>query len=572
MTDANAAPRPAERSTARPADKPWLASYPSGVPAEIDPSVHDSVVDIFDEAARRFADRPAFKNFGRELTFAELERQVKAFASWLVHDAGLERGERVAIMMPNLLQYPVAVFGTLRAGCTVVNTNPLYTERELEHQLVDSGASVIVVAEPFAATVQKVLPRTRVKRVVVARFGDMLGFPKGLVVDFVVKRVKKLVPAYSLPDALRFPDVLKRGASLPDVRATLGHDDVAFLQYTGGTTGVAKGAMLTHGNMVANVLQAGAWLEPLEMKPGHETIVTALPLYHIFALTANCLVHMRIGAMNLLITNPRDIPGFVKDMGAQPFSVITGVNTLFNALLANDDFAKLDFSRMKLTLGGGMAVQEVVARRWKEVTGSTLVEAYGLTETSPAACINDALIESYTGNIGLPICSTEASVRSEDNVPMPTGEAGELCIRGPQVMKGYWQRDDETAKAIDADGWLHTGDIATIDETGHVKIVDRLKDMILVSGFNVYPNEIEAVVAEMPQVLECGAIGVPDERSGEVVKLVVVKRDDALTDTEIKAWCKERLTGYKCPKIVQFVAELPKTNVGKVLRRELRDL
>ena len=552
--------------------RPWLAAYPPGVPADIDPSVHDSVVDIFDEAVKRFADRPAFKNFGVEMDFATLERRARAFASWLAHDAKLEPGERVAIMMPNLLQYPVATFGTLRAGCAVVNTNPLYTERELEHQLKDSGASVVVVAEPFAHVVQKVVAKVPVKRIVLVRFGDLLGFPKGALVNFVVKRVKKLVPAYSLPDAVGFADVLKRGAALPDVRATLGHEDPAFLQYTGGTTGVAKGAMLTHGNMVANVLQAGAWLEPLRMRPGQETIVTALPLYHIFALTANCLVHMRIGAMNLLITNPRDIPAFVKDMGAQPFSVVTGVNTLFNALLANDDFAKLDFSRMKLTLGGGMAVQEVVARRWKEVTGSTLIEAYGLTETSPAACINPALDEAWRGTIGLPICSTEACVKDEDGAASPTGEPGELCIRGPQVMAGYWQRPEETAKTIDADGWLHTGDIATIDETGFVRIVDRLKDMILVSGFNVYPNEIEGVVAEMPEVLECGAIGVPDERSGEAVKVVVVKREDSLTEADVRAWCKERLTGYKRPKIVQFVAELPKTNVGKVLRRELRDL
>ena len=552
--------------------RPWLDSYPDGVPREIDPSVHDSVVDIFDEAAKRFAERPAFKNFGVEMDFATLDRRVRAFASWLVHDVGLERGERVAIMMPNLLQYPVATFGALRAGCAVVNTNPLYTERELEHQLKDSGASVVVVAEPFAHVVQKVVAKVPVKRVVLVRFGDLLGFPKGMIVNLVVKRVKKLVPAYSLPDAVGFNDVLKRGEALPDARATLGHDDLAFLQYTGGTTGVAKGAMLTHGNMVANVLQAGAWLEPLQNRPGHETIVTALPLYHIFALTANCLVHMRIGAMNLLITNPRDIPAFVKDMAATPFSAITGVNTLFNALLENEEFRGLDFSRMKLTLGGGTAVQEVVARRWKEVTGSTLIEAYGLTETSPAVCINPALDDAWRGGIGLPISSTEVRTVGEDGADAPAGEPGELCVRGPQVMKGYWRRPDETDKTLDAEGWLHTGDVAVMDEAGFVRIVDRLKDMILVSGFNVYPNEIEGVVAEMPQVLECGAIGVPDERAGEAVKLVVVKRDESLTEADVKAWCKERLTGYKRPKIVQFVAELPKTNVGKVLRRELRDL
>ena len=497
---------------------------------------------------------------------------TKQFASWLQHETTLERGDRIAIMMPNLLQYPVVVFGALRAGIVVVNTNPLYTERELEHQLKDSGAKAIVVFEAFATTAEKVLPRTEVKHVVVARIGDLLGFPKSLLVNTVFKYVKKGVPSYSLPGHLAFRDVLAAGDNRAAEPVALGHDDLAFLQYTGGTTGVAKGAMLTHGNMVANIMQAWTWINAADLDEGEEIIVTALPLYHIFALTANCLTFMKLGAMNLLITNPRDIPAFVKELGAVRFTAITGVNTLFNALLNDDDFAKIDFSGLKMTLGGGMAVQKTVADRWKTVTGNTLVEAYGLTETSPAACINPMTMKDYNDSIGLPLSSTEASVRDPDNDAVPLGESGELCIRGPQVMKGYWQRPDETAKTVDEHGWLHTGDIARMDERGYFKIVDRLKDMILVSGFNVYPNEIEAVVAEMEGVIEAGAIGVPDEHSGEAVKVVIVKRDESLTAEDVKAHCKTRLTGYKRPKIVQFVEELPKTNVGKILRRELREL
>ena len=416
------------------------------------------------------------------------------------------------------------------------------------------------------------LPRTEVETVVVTRVGDLLSFPKSLLVNAVMKHVKKMVPAYSLPGHHRFRDVLSSGAGLPEASATLGHDDLAFLQYTGGTTGVAKGAMLTHGNMVANIVQASTWLSNLDLEEGEEIIVTALPLYHIFSLTANCLVFMKLGALNLLITNPRDIPGFVKELGKYPFTVITGVNTLFVALLNDDDFAKLDFKDLKMTLGGGMAVQKVVADRWKATTGGVLVEAYGLTETSPAACMNPMNSEGFTDSIGLPIPSTEVSIRNPDNAPVASGESGELCIRGPQVMKGYWERPDDTAKTIDEHGWLHTGDIATMDERGYVKIVDRLKDMILVSGFNVYPNEIEGVVAELPGVLEVGAIGVPDERAGEAVKVVVVRKDPSLTEADVKAHCAKELTGYKRPKIVQFVDELPKTNVGKILRRELREL
>ena len=553
-------------------DQPWLKSYPPGVPAEIDASEYASVVDIFTEATSRFAAQPAFRNLGKTIDYATLDGLTRAFAGWLVNETGLEKGDRIAIMMPNLLQYPVAVFGALRAGLVVVNTNPLYTERELAHQLKDSGAKAILVVELFAATVEKVVGDTDVEHVIVTRVGDLLDFPKSLLVNTVMKHVKKMVPAYTLPGHHRFRDVVARGGNHPDRAVELGHDDLAFLQYTGGTTGVAKGAMLTHGNMVANILQASAWLSIVDLDEGEEIIVTALPLYHIFALTANCLTFMKLGAMNLLITNPRDIPAFVKDLSKVRFTAFTGVNTLFVALLNDEGFKALDFSGLKMTLGGGMAVQKVVAERWKATTGDVLIEAYGLTETSPAACINPMNLKAFNDSIGLPISSTEASVRNPDNERVPNGESGELCIRGPQVMRGYWQRPEETAKTVDAEGWLHTGDVATIDDHGFVRIVDRLKDMILVSGFNVYPNEIESVVVELPGVLEVGAIGVPDERSGEAVKIVVVRKEPALTEEEIKAHCKRHLTGYKCPKIVQFVDELPKTNVGKILRRELRDL
>ena len=553
-------------------DKPWLKSYPPGMPHEIDPSEYASVVDVFREATSRFGPRPAFRNLGKTLDYAALERLSGAFAAWLRHELGLVAGDRIAIMMPNLLQYPVALFGALRAGLVVVNTNPLYTERELAHQLRDSGARAILVVELFAATVERVVADTDVEHVVVTRVGDLLDFPRSLLVNAVMRHVRKMVPAYSLPGHHRFRDALARGARLPHEDAALGHDDLAFLQYTGGTTGVAKGAMLTHGNMVANILQASTWLSTVDLDEGEEIIVTALPLYHIFALTANCLTFMRLGAMNLLVTNPRDIPAFVKELSKVRFTAITGVNTLFVALLNDEGFAKLDFSGLKMTLGGGMSVQKVVAERWKRTTGDVLVEAYGLTETSPAACINPMNLKAFNESIGLPISSTEVSVRGPDGEPLASGEAGELCVRGPQVMKGYWRRPEETAKAIDADGWLHTGDVATIDEQGFVRIVDRLKDMILVSGFNVYPNEIEGVVVELPGVLEAGAIGVPDEHSGEIVKVVVVRKDPTLTEEQVKAHCKAHLTGYKRPKLVQFVDELPKTNVGKILRRELRDL
>lgn len=554
-------------------DKPWLNSYPPGMPSEIDTSQYNSVVDIFLESTRKFADSPAIYNMGKSISYGELDRLTQYFASYIQHKTNLEKGDRIAIMMPNLLQYPVAVFGALRAGLVVVNTNPLYTDRELEHQLKDSGAKAIVVVEMFAHTLADVVENTDVETIITTRVADMLDFPKSMLINFVIKHVKKMVPAFKLPDSVSFKDVISEGAALPPTKVDTNKDDIAFLQYTGGTTGVSKGAMLTNHNMVSNIEQAYLWVTNSgKVSEGNEIIITALPLYHIFALTANCLTYMRLGAHNILITNPRDIPGFVKEMSNHKFTGLTGVNTLFNALLNNEDFKKLDFSHLKIVLGGGMAVQKAVAEKWKEVTGLPLIEAYGLTETSPAACINPCESTEYSGSIGLPIPSTDASVRDENNNALGIGEAGELCIRGPQVMKGYWNRPEETAKTIDSDGWLHTGDVAEMDETGYFRIVDRLKDMILVSGFNVYPNEIEGVLAAHDGILEAGAIGVPDEHSGEVVKVVIVKSDPNLTEEDVKAYCKEELTGYKRPKFIQFVDELPKTNVGKILRRELREI
>ncbi|MDC7807275.1 long-chain fatty acid--CoA ligase [Luteimonas sp BLCC-B24] len=550
--------------------RPWLANYPAGVPATIDPEEYRSVPAVLEEAITRFRDRPAFSNMGRTITYAELDARSLEFAQYLLGELKLKKGDRVAIMMPNCLQYPIAIFGVLRAGLTVVNTNPMYTARELRHQLVDSGAAAILVLDNFGKTVQDVLADTQIKQVITTGLGDLLGFPKGPIVNFVLKHVKKMVPDYSIHGAIRFREALSRGTrhTLPEVSITL--DDIAFLQYTGGTTGVAKGAMLTHRNMVANMQQASAWIGT-NAKPGEELIVTALPLYHIFALTANGLVFMKFGGHNHLITNPRDMPGFVKELKGIQMTAITGVNTLFNGLLNTPGFDTVDFSKLHLTLGGGMAVQRAVADRWKSVTGTTLVEAYGLTETSPAACINPMTLAEYNGAIGLPVPSTEACIKDEAGNELPVGEVGELCIRGPQVMKGYWQRPEDTSQAIDADGWLHTGDMAKMDADGFFYIVDRKKDMILVSGFNVYPNEIEDVIAMMPGVLEVAAIGVPDEKSGEAVKVVIVRKDPSLTAEQVKAHARENLTGYKHPRIVEFRDELPKTNVGKILRRELRD-
>jgi long-chain acyl-CoA synthetase len=546
----------------------WLKSYPPGVPAEIDYKAYKSLGDLFEKSVALYRERDAFHCMGKTISFGELDAMTRDFGAWL-QAKGLPKGARVAIMMPNCLQYPVAMFGALRAGYTVVNINPLYTARELEHQLKDSGADVIVILENFARTLQQVLPKVPVKHVVLAALGDLLG-PKGLIVNFVVRKVKKMVPAFELPAAQRFNKVLAEGAGKPLKPFDVGHEDIAYLQYTGGTTGVSKGAMLLHRNILANIVQSEAWLLP-SLKGETAVIITALPLYHIFSLTVNCLLMLKVGGCNILITNPRDIPGFVKELAKHRYNIITGVNTLFNALMNNPDFAKLDFSYLRSAVGGGMAVQKAVAVRWKQMTGKPLQEGYGLTESSPSATMNPPYIESYNGSIGLPMPSTEIAIRDDAKRDVKQGDPGEICIRGPQVMKGYWQRPDETAKVLGPDGFLYTGDIGVMDEKGFVTIVDRKKDMILVSGFNVYPNEIEQVVAMHPGVLECAAIGVPDEHSGEVPKVFVVKKDPNLTEQDVLEHCKKELTGYKRPKYVEFRTELPKTNVGKILRRALRE-
>ena len=546
----------------------WLNHYPPGVPTDIDPDQYGSLNAMFDEACAAYGNLPAYENFGTVLTYAQLDALSRAFAAWLQKKSGLQPGDRVALMMPNVMQYPVALFGTLRAGMTVVNVNPLYTTRELEHQLKDSGAKAIVIVENFAHILQQVLPHTELKQVLVTRIGDLLGFPRGALVNLVL-RLRKQVPPWSMPGAITLKSALGGGLGLKLAPAEVGPQDIAFLQYTGGTTGVAKAAVLTHRNMVANVLQASAWIRPA-LQPGPQrVIVTALPLYHIFSLTANCLLFARLGAKNVLITNPRDFPGFVKELRKHKFFYISGVNTLFNALLHTPGFESLDFSALKITLGGGMAVQAVVAARWKKVTGNVLTQAWGLTETSPAACINPMGVD-FNGSIGLPIPSTDVSIRDDNGVEMGTNEVGEICVFGPQLMRGYWNRPDETEKVMFGD-WLRTGDIGRMDEKGFVFIEDRKKDMILVSGFNVYPNEIESVVAENPGVLEVAAVAQLDESSGESVALFVVKKDPNLTAEALIAYCRANLTGYKVPKHVYFRGELPKTNVGKILRRALRD-
>ncbi len=549
-------------------EKIWLKSYPPGVPAEVRFDQFASIGELVDSCTKKYADRPAYTNMGKSITFGDLDRMSRNFGAWL-HATGYVKGSRVAIMMPNVLQYPVVVFGALRAGCIVVNCNPLYTPRELEHQLRDSGAEVIVILENFASTLEQVVKSTPLKHVIVAAVGDLLGV-KGHIVNFVLRYIKKMVPAYRLPQAIRFNSVLAEGGGHEMKRVPMRQDDVAFLQYTGGTTGVSKGATLLHRNILANLEQASAWLEPF-LGDSRQVIITPLPLYHIFSLTANCLLMMKLGGCNVLITNPRDIPGLVKELAQHPFTMITGVNTLFNALLNNAEFARLDFSQLKVTLGGGMAVQKPVADRWKEATGSTLVEAYGLSETSPAATINPLDLKEYNGTIGLPISSTEIVLRDDAGADVALGEPGEICIRGPQVMRGYWNRPDETAKVMTRDGYFATGDVGVMDERGYIRIVDRKKDMILVSGFNVYPNEIEGVVAGHPGVLECAVVGIPDAHSGEADKLFVVKKDPGLTEETLRAYCAENQTGYKRPKSVEFRADLPKTNVGKILRRALRD-
>jgi long-chain acyl-CoA synthetase len=547
----------------------WLKHYPKGVPAEIDWRRYRSIGHLFEQSVERYASRPAYHSMGRNLSFGELDALSARFGAWL-QSKGLGPGARVAIMLPNCLQYPVCAFGVLRAGFAVVNVNPLYTPRELAHQLKDSGAEVVVVLENFAHVVQQSLEGTAVKHVVVASLGDLLG-AKGVVVNLVVRHVKKMVPAWHLPQALRFNAMLAAGARLTLAPSPIGHEDVAFLQYTGGTTGLAKGAILLHRNILANVEQAAAWVRPFLDESEPQAIITALPLYHVLSLTANCLLMMKIGGLNILITNPRDIPAFVGELRKHRFTLITGVNTLFNALLNNPDFSKVDFSGLKVTLGGGMAVQKAVADRWKQATGCTLVEAYGLSETSPAVTINPLDLQQFNGSIGLPVPSTDIEIRDDEGREVSLGESGELCVRGPQVMKGYWNQPDETARVLGPDGFFATGDVATIDEHGFVRIVDRKKDMIVVSGLKVYPNEVENVAAMHPGVLECAAIGVPDEHSGEAVKLLVVRKDPALTEEVLRAHCHDLLTGYKRPKYIEFRQELPKTNVGKILRRALRE-
>ena len=550
-------------------EKVWLKSYPPGVPEEVDLDAYASVTDVFEQAIKRFGKSPCFSNLGTTLTYDEMDRYTDQLASYLQNLPGMTRGDRVAVMMPNVLQNPIAIFAILRAGLTVVNTNPLYTPRELKHQLSDSGARAIIVVENFCHTLDEVIADSPVEYVITTQLGDLLNFPKSLIVNLVVKYIKKLVPEFSLPQRVTFKQALRLGSRQRHKPVPVTHDDIAFLQYTGGTTGVAKGAMLTHGNMTANMQQASAWIEG-GVNENEEVIITALPLYHIFSLTANCLTFMKVGALNYLITNPRDMAGFVKELQGVRFTAMTGVNTLFNGLMNTPGFEKIDFSHLKLSLGGGMAVQKPVAERWQKLTGTPLLEAYGLTETSPAVCINPVNVTEYNGSIGLPVSSTEVSVQDDEGRILAQGEAGELCVRGPQVMKGYWQKPEETAKVLSADGWLKTGDVAQIDELGFVRIVDRLKDMILVSGFNVYPNEIETVIASHEGVLEVGVIGEPHGESGEIVKAVIVRKDPALDAAAVIAHCRERLTGYKVPKIVEFRDELPKTNVGKILRRELR--
>jgi len=549
--------------------KIWLKNYPPGMPAEADVDAYRSVGQMFEQTVAKFGPRPAFVQMGTAISFSELERLSRNFAAYLQGSLKLPRGARVALMMPNILQYPVALFGALRAGYVVVNCNPLYTPRELEYQLRDSGAEVIIVAENFAHVVAQVVGTTRIHQVITTRFGDLLRFPKGAAVNFLVRFRNRAAPAWTIAGAVTLGSALRQGAREILEPVEVGPEHIAFLQYTGGTTGVAKGAILSHGNIVANVQQLHAWLEPT-LEEGRETIITALPLYHIFALTANCLTFFGFGTTNVLIANPRDIPGLVKELASRPFTAITAVNTLFNALLQHPDFARLDFSRLHVCVGGGMAVQRAVAERWKEITGRTLVEAYGLTEASPAVTVNPMDLAAYNGAVGPPLPSTEIAIRDDAGADLPIGDVGELCVRGPQVMKGYWHKPDETAKTMTADGFLRSGDLAMVDESGFVRILDRKKDMIVVSGFKVYPNEVEDAVALHAGVLEVAAVGVPDPRSGETVKIVVVRKDQDLTAEALVAHCRKHLTGYKVPRQVEFRKELPKSNIGKPLRRALR--
>ena len=550
-------------------EKLWLNSYEQGVNAEIDITQYSSISDVFRQSVEKFAHQPAFQNMGKMLTYAEVGKLAENFASYLQNVLKLPRGERVAIMLPNLLQYPIALFGILQAGLVAVNTNPLYTPRELEHQLKDSGATTIIVLENFANTLELVLPRTQIKHVIVASVGEMFGFFKGTLMNFVLRKIKKMVPEYRISGAIPFQTTLKEGAAHTFRPVTLTREDTALLQYTGGTTGVAKGAVLSHGNICANMLQAKEWIKN-QLREGKETVIAALPLYHIFALTVNLMIFTNAGSKIILITNPRDMKGFIGELKKERISVFVGVNTLFNGMVNQPDFATVDFSDLRLTLGGGMATQKAVAEKWKDITGTPIVEAYGLTEASPGVCCNPLNIETYSGGIGLPIPSTEIELRDADGSTVAQGQPGELWVKGPQVMQGYWNRPEETAKAIDARGFLETGDIAVMDEKGWFKLVDRKKDLIVVSGFNVYPNEVEDVAASHPKVLEAACIGVSSPKTGEALKLFIVKKDESLTAEELIAFCRTELTAYKVPKDIEFRDDLPKSNVGKILRRELR--
>lgn len=549
-------------------DYPWFKHYPKGVSKEINPEKYKSLVDLFEESCKKYGDMPAFENMGKSLSFCEVDKLSKDFAAYLQNVAKLQKGDKIAIQMPNLLQYPIAMFGALRAGLIVVNTNPLYTPKEMEHQFLDSGVKAIVIVANFASNLEKVLPNTKIETVIVTEIGDLFGGLKGLVTNLVVKHIKKMVPPYKLPTALAFKDVLQKGKQLKYKRPEIEGTDIAYLQYTGGTTGVSKGAMLTHRNLISNMEQISEWMIP-KLREREELVITALPLYHIFALTVNCWAMLKIGARNILITNPRDMPSFLKDLKKYPFTVITGVNTLFNGLLHQSKFEEIDFKNLKVAVGGGMAVQRAVAQKWEDVTGVALAEGYGLSETSPVLTCNPIDGTERIGTIGLPVPSTILKCIDEEGNEMKIGEPGEIVAKGPQVMPGYWNRKEETEKAF-IDGWFKTGDIGIEDADGFFSIVDRKKDMINVSGFNVYPNEIEDVVAQHPKVLEVAAIGVPNEHSNEVVKIFVVKKDESLTKEELITFCKETLTRYKIPKEVEFRTELPKSNVGKILRKELR--
>lgn len=550
-------------------NSPWFKNYPEGIPHTINPEVFDSLAHLLDNSFESYAELPAFENMGKRLSYAELKSEVHDFASYLQNNTNLEKGDRIAIQMPNLLQYPIAMFAALKCGLVVVNINPLYTAAEMKHQINDSGAKAIVILENFAFNLEKILDDTPIETVITTEIGDRLGGLKKVLVNFVVKKVKKMVPKFNLPERIRFNDAISIGAKTAFEQVEISAEDLAFLQYTGGTTGVSKGAMLTHKNIVANLEQVSGWLK-VSLKEREEIVITALPLYHIFALTSNCFTMFKFGAHNVLITNPRDMPAFIKELSKHKFTVITGVNTLFNGLLNQEKFASLDFSKLKVAIGGGMAVQRPVAEKWRAVTGSCLAEGYGLTETSPVLCVNPLNGKEKIGSIGMPMPSTDLKLINDQGEEVGFGEPGELCAKGPQVMKGYWQKPNETAEVMDGE-WFKTGDIATMDEDGYVRIVDRKKEMILVSGFNVYPNEIEEAIAKHDKVFEVGVIGVPDPKSNEAVKAFIVKSDESLTAEEIQEFAHENLTRYKCPKHVEFVKELPKSNVGKILRRILKE-